>query len=572
MLERHLTRYGDPGFARFLRRAFARNLGIHGGDWERPVVGVLNTYSEVNRCHAHFPRLVEAIKRGVLMAGGVPLEFPTISLGEPFLDPTAMLFRNLASMDAEEMIAAQPLDAVVLVGGCDKTLPALVMGAASADVPALVVAAGPMLAGEHRGRRLGACTDCRRTWAEYRAQRIDDVELEAINASLASTDGTCMVMGTASTMALTIEALGLMLPGGAAIPAVDQRRLAHAEESGKAAVALARGGPRPSRVLTPRAYRNALRVLAAVGGSTNAIVHLTAMAGRSGIRIGLDDFARVSRETPLLVDCKPIGRFHLEDLFHAGGLPQLMRRLAPLLELDALTVSGKTHAENLAETAEPQFDDPAYAKVLRTLEAPLRADGGIAVLRGSLAPDGAVMKTHAATTELLTHRGPAFVFEDQEAMERAVADEGLEVTPDHVLVLKRVGPIGGPGMPEAGMLPLPARLLRAGVRDMVRISDGRMSGTAYGTVVLHVAPECALGGPLALVESGDTIVLDAAAGRLDLEVERRELERRRARAEPAPAPPRGYRRLYHEHVLQAPEGVDFAFLRPPLTRDLWEQG
>jgi dihydroxy-acid dehydratase len=564
-----VTRYGDPGFSRFLRRAMSRNLGFSADDFERPVVGVLNTFSEVNRCHAHFGPLVEAIKRGVLMAGGVPLEFPTISLGEPFLEPSAMLFRNLAAMDAEEMIRAQPFDAVVLVGGCDKTLPALVMGAASADLPALVVSGGPMLAGDFQGERLGACTDCRRYWTEWRAGRIDADTLEAVNRELAPTHGHCMVMGTASTMAITIEALGLMLPGGAAIPAVHQERLAHAEASGKAAVALARASLRPSRILTPRAYRNALTVLAAIGGSTNAVVHLTAMAARSGIRIALDDFDRISRRTPLLTQVKPVGRYHLEDFYHAGGVPALMWRLRALLEPDALTVTGRTHRENwealrVADRPVPE----AYREVLADPERPFKPDGGLRVLRGNLCPDGAVIKSHAATPGLLRHRGPALVFENEADLERRLSD--VAATPEHVLVLKSIGPVGGPGMPEAGMIPIPPAVLRRGVRDMVRISDGRMSGTAYGTVVLHVAPEAAVGGPLAAVETGDMVRLDVEAGVLEVEVAPEDLARRLAARRRPPRPARGYRRLYFDHVLQAPEGVDFDFLRPPTPWSLWD--
>lgn len=553
-----VTHYGDVGFSRFFRQAMSRNLGLTAEDWERPVIGILNTASEVNRCHAHFGPLVDAIKRGVLMAGGLPLEFPTISLGEPFLAPTAMLFRNLAAMDAEEMIRAQPLDAVVLLGGCDKTLPALVMGARSADVPAIVVSGGPMMNGEYEERTLGACTDCRRVWTEYRAGAIDAQELEAVNAALAPSAGHCMVMGTASTMASVIEALGFMLPGGAAIPAVDQRRMAHAEASGKAAVALAQSSLRPSQILTPKAYRNALRVFAAIGGSTNAVIHLVAMAGRSGIRITLQDFDLVSRQVPLLVNLKPIGRYQMQDFFYAGGIPRVMQELLAHLEPDAMTVTGHTVGENLA--AIRSFG--GYREVIRPLDDPLRSDGGLAVLYGNLCPEGAVLKSHAATPGLLVHEGPAMVFDDEEDLARRLDDPELEVTPDHVLVLRGIGPVGGPGMPESGMIPLPAKILQQGVRDMVRISDGRMSGTAYGTVILHVAPEAAMGGPLSKVRTGDIIRLDVPARRLDVVTDEKTWASRQAWGTTAARPLRGYLKLFHEHVTQAPDGMDFDFLMP----------
>src|SRR5262245_8029312 len=468
-----------------------------------------------------------------------------------------MLFRNLMAMDTEEMILGQPMDGVVLLGGCDKTLPAQIMGAASADCPAIVVTAGPMLAGRYEGARLGACTDCRRFWSEHRAGTMDAVRIEAVQGELFPSTGTCMVMGTASTMAALTEALGLTLPGMAAIPAPLSRRLRLAEAAGRRIVEMAREDLRPSAILTRPAFENALRVLMALGGSTNAVVHLLAIAGRAGVPLTLDDFDRVGRTTPVVANVRPSGKYHMEDLAEAGGIPAVMKVLAPLLALEARTVTGQTLGALLDGVPAPG----AWQDVVAPLDRPLRAEGGLAILRGSLAPDGAVLKVSAASPALLRHRGPACVFRDLEDLDARVDDPALPVTPDSVLVLQNAGPVGGPGMPEAGSLPIPAKLLAAGVRDMVRVSDARMSGTAGGTVVLHVAPEAAVGGPLALVRDGDEIVLDAEARRLDLLVTDAEVARRRAtwRA-PAAAPARGYRRLFSERVLQAPDGCDFDFL------------
>lgn len=555
--ERRGTSYGDPGLSGFIRRAFARHLGFDEADFHKPVIGICNTFSEINRCHTHFGPLVQAVKRGVIMAGGIPLEFPTISLGEVFLSPTAMLFRNLAAMDTEEMIRAQPLDGVVLVGGCDKTVPAQLMGAASADLPAIVLTGGPMLNGEYEGRTLGACSDCRYFWQEFRAGRVEESELDQINQALAPTDGHCMVMGTASSMAVCAEALGMMLPGGAAIPAPHHRRLRLAQETGRQAVRVVELGLSPSRIMTRAAFENAVRALMAVGGSTNAVIHLLAIAGRLGVPLTLSDFDRLGRETPMLANLRPAGQYQMQEFDQAGGLPAVLHNLRPLLHLDCLTATGRTLGQNLDEVRV----SPAYGNVIRPLDDPLHPDGGITVLTGNLAPAGAVIKTKAASTELLHHRGPALVFRSVADLEARVDDPSLPVTPEHVLVLQNAGPVGAPGMPEAGMLPIPRKLLAAGVRDMVRISDCRMSGTAFGTVVLHAAPEAAVGGPLALVQDGDMIELNCTERSLQLLVPESDLARRRADwRRPAPAPVRGYARLYVEHVMQADRGCDFDFL------------
>jgi dihydroxy-acid dehydratase len=556
-VRRGLTNYGDPEFSLFVRGAFARGMGLTGEDLSRPVIGLAQTWSEFNPCHRHLREVAEAVKRGVWQAGGLPLEFPTISLGEIFLSPTSMLFRNLMAMDTEEMILGQPMDGVVLLGGCDKTLPAQLMGAASADRPAIVVTAGPMLTGRYEGMRLGACTDCRRLWTEHRAGEIDALRMEAIQGELFPSTGTCMVMGTASTMAAMTEALGMTLPGMAAIPAPLSRRLRLAEAAGRRIVEMAREDLRPSRILTRAAFENAMRVLMAVGGSTNAVVHLPAIAGRAGVPLGLDDFDRFARTTPMVASIRPSGKYHMEDLAEAGGIPAVMKALASLLHLDAPTVTGRSLGATLDDVPAPGD----WQDVVTTLDRPFKAEGGLAILRGSLAPDGAVLKVSAATPSLLRHRGPACVFRDLADLAARVDDPALPVTPASVLVLQNAGPVGGPGMPEAGSLPIPKKLLAAGVRDMVRVSDARMSGTAGGTVVLHVAPEAAVGGPLAHVRDGDEILLDTEARRLDLLVTDAELARRRAawRA-PASLPARGYRRLFGERVLQAPEGCDFDFL------------
>jgi dihydroxy-acid dehydratase len=556
-MRKGLTSYGDAGFSLFLRKAFIKGAGYTDDALERPVIGIANTGSGFNPCHGNMAGLVDAVKRGVMLAGGLPVEFPTISLHESFASPTSMYLRNLMAMDTEEMIRAQPMDAVVLIGGCDKTVPAQLMAAASAGVPAIQLVTGSMLTGSHRDQRVGACTDCRRFWARYRADEIDAQEIADVNQQLVASVGTCSVMGTASTMACVAEALGIALPGSASPPAVTADRVRVAERTGAAAVELFRRKLTPDRILSGKAFENAFRVLLSIGGSTNAIVHLTAIAGRLGIEIDLDRLDAMGRETPVLVDLKPSGDHYMEDFHHAGGVPALLRELKPLLNLDALTVTGATLGEEIERSG------AGFAQsVIRPLGAPIYPEGGIAVLRGNLAPRGAIIKQSAASPALMEHEGRAVVFENIADMAARIDDDALDVQPDDVLVLKNIGPIGAPGMPEAGMLPIPRKLARAGVKDMVRISDGRMSGTASGTIVLHVTPEAAAGGPLAWVRSGDRIRLGVSRREISLLVSDEELE---ARMRAAPLPPvpaaRGYRQLFLERVLQADQGADFDFLR-----------
>ena len=553
-LDNGLTNYGDADFARFLRRSFARSMGISRRLLDKPVVGIAMTPSGFNNCHRYMPDLVEAVSRGVLAAGALPRTFPTVSLGEVFLNPTSMVYRNLMAMDTEEMIGAQPMDAVVLIGGCDKTVPAQLMGAASADLPAIQLVTGPMSTGRHRGQRLGACTDCRSFWAKYRAGSVDADEIEAVEGRLSVTAGTCAVMGTASTMACIAETLGMSLPGTAAIPAVHADRLVAAEETGRAAVELIQRPVRPSEVITQKSVENAYRVLMAIGGSTNAVVHLAAIAGRLGLRISNDRLNALSDETPVLVDLKPVGDGYMEDFHAAGGIGGLLRELKPLLHLDTIDVTGRTLAERLAEPLE--WVD---RKVIRPFDEPVSRVGGLVALSGSLAPDGAIFKRAAATPALFETEGRAVVFTGLEDLARRIDDPALDVAPDDILVLQNIGPHAA-GMPEAGYLPIPRKLAQAGVKDMVRISDGRMSGTAFGSIVLHVAPEAAIGGPLAAVRSGDRIRLSIAQKRIDLLVDAAEIARRLANHTPPAKPARGYKALYRRSVLQAPGGCDFDFL------------
>lgn len=541
----------------FVHRSWMKSEGFpHDVFSGKPVIGICNSWSELNNCNAHLRQVAEAVKRGVWEAGGLPLEFPTISLGETLIKPTAMFLRNLMAMDVEEMLRANPLDGVVLLCGCDKTTPAQLMGAASADIPAIMVTGGPMLKGRWQEEEIGSGTDVFRFWDLCRAGRLTEEEFVEIESCMSRSAGHCMVMGTASTMTSLAEALGMTLPGCASIPAADSRRLAIAHESGRRIVAMAREDLRPSRILTPAALENAIRVDMALGGSTNAVIHLCALAGRLGIDLPLETFDRISRSTPMLANVKPSGAYLMEDFFYAGGVPALMAEIQDLLNGDCLTVSGRTVAENLAgvTTINPE--------VIRPRSNPLFPEGGTVVLRGNLAPQGAVLKQTAASPELLVHRGPALVFANRRELLERIDDPELEVTPQTVLVLQNAGPVGGPGMPEWGQLPIPAKLLRQGVKDMVRISDARMSGTSYGTTVLHVAPESAVGGPLAVVRTGDMIRLDVPARRLDVELDDREIARRLAEwRPPAPRYTRGYGRLFSEHVNQAHEGCDFDFLR-----------
>jgi dihydroxy-acid dehydratase len=538
------------------RRAWFKASGFDDIDLAKPVIGIAQTWSELNHCHIHFRELAAAVKRGVWQAGGWPLEFPTISLGEFHISPTTMLYRNLLAMDTEEMIRAQPLDGVVLLASCDKNVPAQLMAAASADKPALLLTGGPMLTSRWNCQTLGACTDCRRLTEDLRAGRISREQYGEIEEALGRSTGHCMVMGTASTMAALGEALGMSLPGSAAIPAPDSRRLRLAEAAGRQIVEVVRQGITPSRVMTAEAFENALRVFMAIGGSTNAVIHLVAIAARLGIELPLEKFDAFSRTTPLLVNLRPSGQFHMEDLFEAGGVPAVMRELAPLLHLDCLTVTGRTLGDNL------QSARVLRCEVVRPLSNPLAAEGGTAVLRGNLCPRGAVIKQSAAAPHLLRHRGRAVVFSSQDDLEARIDRADLDVRPDDVLVLQNAGPVGAPGMPEWGSIAMPKKLLDAGVRDLVRISDARMSGTAAGTVVLHVCPEAAVGGPLALLRDGDMIELDVPNRGLNVLLSDDELTCRRAAwVPPPPQFTRGYGRLFIEHVLQADEGCDFDFLR-----------
>ncbi|RAI31376.1 IlvD/Edd family dehydratase [Rhodoplanes serenus] len=564
-MRRNLAGYGDAGFSVFLRKAFIKALGYTDDALDRPIIGIVDTDSGYNACHRNMPDLVEAASRGVMLAGGIPIPFPVISIQESFAHPTSMYLRNLMAMDVEEMIRAQPMDAVILLGGCDKTVPALIMGAASAGVPAILLVSGPMLAGSWRGERLGACTDCRRFWGRYRAGELTDQQIAEVNSELAPTVGFCGVMGTASTMALATEALGMMLPGGACVPAVHGERRRLAELTGTRAVAMAAERLTPEQILTPAAFTNALRTVLAAGGSTNALIHLAAMAGRLGIGIDLDGIDRIARETPVLIDLKPTGQGYMEDLYHAGGLVPMLREIAPLLDLSCLTVTGRTLGENL-DAAPPPFPQ----SVIRPFADPIFSGGAMAVLRGNLAPHGAIIKQAAATPSLLQHTGRAVVFKSLADLAARIDDPALDVTPDDVLVMQNAGPKGAPGMPEAGYIPIPKKLLQQGVKDMVRISDARMSGTAFGTIVLHVSPESAIGGPLGLVRDGDTIRLDTAGRTLSLEVDDATLAARAAEQPPAPTGEgrRGYAKLYLDTVTQAERGCDFDFAIPPITRTI----
>ncbi len=552
-----LVSYGDREFSRFLRRAFLHASGRSPESLDRPVVGIATSTSDFNPCHRQQPELVKSVARGIIAAGGLPMEFPTISLGESFLEPTAMVYRNLMAMDVEELVRAQPMDAVVLVGGCDKTVPAQLMGAFSAGRPAIQLVTGPMSTGRYQGERLGACTDCRRFWARYRAGDVSETEIGEVERNLATTAGTCAVMGTASTMACIVEALGMALPDSAAAPAVHADRLRIGEATGAAAVSIALAGRTPDQVVTAASIRNALRVLLAIGGSTNALIHLTAMAGRLGLRIDPVELNELSETTPVLVELKPTGAHYMEDLHASGGLSAVLHELRDLLDLSALTVTGETLGERLGSG--PSWVD---REVVRPLSAPSREKGGLVWLRGSLAPSGALIKRSAANPALFETTGRAVVFTSLEDLAARIDDPSLDVEPTDVLVRQNAGPLGA-GMPEAGYLPIPAKLARNGVRDMVRISDARMSGTAYGTIVLHVTPEAALGGPLALVRTGDQIRLSVSEARLDLLVSPDELDKRRADL-PAPATPplTGYRKLFRDHVLGADRGCDFDFCLP----------
>ena len=555
---KNLTNYGDSEFSIFLRKAFIKGMGYSEEMLNKPIIGITNTYSDYNPCHGNVPDLIKSVKAGILSSGAIPLEFPTISIHESFAYPTSMYLRNLMSIDTEEMMKAQPMDACVLIGGCDKTVPAQLMGAFSANIPAIQLVTGPMLTGSHRGERVGACTDCRGYWAKFRAEEIDLAEINEVNNQLVPTVGTCGVMGTASTMALITEALGMMISNGASAPAVSAERRRIAEETGKVAVEIANKSFNPKIFLTMKNFKNALTVLSAIGGSTNGIVHLTAMAGRLGIDIDLNEFDKMTKDTPMIVDLKPSGSGYMEDLFKSGGLPRILNELKDYLYLDAITVTGETIKEIIEKN-----NYNWKQEVIRNVENPIFDKGSIAVLKGNLAPGSAIIKQSAASKELLAHEGVVEVFENLEDLANRIDSDDLNVTKDSILLLKNIGPIGAPGMPEAGLIPIPKKLAKQGVKDMVRISDGRMSGTAAGTIILHVCPEAAAGGTLDIVKSGDIIKLDVKKRLLELKLSDEEIaSRKKSKKSDKIIKKRGYDKIFHESVLQADKGADFDFLRP----------
>ena len=555
-IKQNLTNYGDLGFSTFLRKSFIKGLGYSDEMLDKPIVGIINTFSDYNSCHGNVPDLIQSVRAGILAKGAIPLEFPTISVHEAFSYPTSMYLRNLMAMDTEEMIRAQPMDSCVLIGGCDKTVPAQLMGALSVDMPVIQLVTGPMLTGSHRGERVGACTDCRRLWAKFRADEIDEAEINEANNQLVPTVGTCGVMGTASTMAVIAETLGMMPPDSSCAPAVSSERRRISEKTGQIAVDIAIHKRRPSSILTAKSFENALMVLLAIGGSTNALIHLAAIAGRMGIKLDMESFDALSRTIPVIVDLKPSGEGYMEDLYKAGGLPRILLELKDKLHLDVYTVTGKTLEQTIEET---EFS--WQQTIVKSAADPIYREGGMAVLKGNLAPNTAIIKQSAASDSLLTHSGRAVVFDGLEDLAKRIDSEELDVYKEDILVLRYIGPKGAPGMPEAGLIPIPKKLARQGVKDMVRISDGRMSGTASGTIILHVCPEAADGGPLALVQTGDKISLDVNSRSLHLHVEDSELASRRETLDLSRfIAKRGYHKLYMEHVLQADEGVDFDFL------------
>ena len=548
--------YGPDSLRAFGHRSRARQSGLGDGDFHgKPVIGILNTWTDLNSCHMHFKSTVESIKRGVLQGGGLPMEIPVMSCGETLTKPTSMIYRNFLAMEAEEMIRANPIDCAVLLGGCDKSTPALIMGAISAGVPAIYVPSGPMIKGNWRGQVLGSGSDVWGYWDERRAGNLSEEEWKEIEGGIARSPGHCMTMGTASTMTAMAEVLGFSIPGASSVPAMDSNHQRLAAEAGRLAVNNAWDGPKPSDLATRKSFENAIAVDMAIGGSTNAIVHLLAMAGRAGVELSLSDFDEISRKTPLITDLRPSGKFLMEDFYFAGGLPAVLKRMESILHMDLPTVNGKTLAENVVNSQVHNNE------VIRTIEDPIAPDGGTTVLGGNLAPKGAVIKHSAADPSLLKHSGPAIVFDNYKELSERIDDPDLPVTKDSVLVLKNAGPIGAPGMPEWGMLPIPKKLLKEGVRDMVRVSDARMSGTSYGTCVLHVAPESAAGGPLAAVQDGDIITLDVESRTINLELAEEEIKKRIEGLSKRKNPyARGYTRLYLDHVTQADKGCDFDFL------------
>ena len=555
---KNLTNYGDSEFSIFLRKAFIKGMGYSEEMLNKPIIGITNTYSDYNPCHGNIPDLIKSVKAGILSSGAIPLEFPTISIHESFAYPTSMYLRNLMSIDTEEMMKAQPMDACVLIGVCDKTVLAQLMGAFSANIPVIQLVTGPMLTGSHRGERVGACTDCRGYWAKFRAEEIDLAEINEVNNQLVPTVGTCGVMGTASTMALITEALGMMISNGASAPAVSAERRRIAEETGKVAVEIANKSFNPKSFLTLKNFKNALTVLSAIGGSTNGIVHLTAIAGRLGIDIDLNEFDKMTKDTPMIVDLKPSGSGYMEDLFKSGGLPKILNELKDYLYLDAISVTGETIKEIIEKNKYNWKQE-----VIRNVKNPIFDKGSIAVLKGNLATRSAIIKQSAASKELLVHEGVVEVFENLEDLANRIDSDDLNVTKDSILLLKNIGPIGAPGMPEAGLIPIPKKLAKQGVKDMVRISDGRMSGTAAGTIILHVCPEAAAGGTLDIVKSGDIIKLDVKKRLLKLKLSDEEIaSRKKSKKSDKIIKRRGYDKIFHESVLQADKGADFDFLRP----------
>lgn len=549
--------FGPDDIRAFGHRSRAMQMGYGPEDWRgKPVIAIINTWSDLNQCHSHFKQRVEDVKRGVFQAGGLPLELPAISLSEPIVKPTTMLYRNFLAMETEELIRSHPVDGVVLMGGCDKTTPGLLMGATSAGLPAIFVPAGPMLRGNWHGNVLGSGSDTWKYWDERRAGNITDKDWLDIEAGIARSAGTCMTMGTASTMTAIAEAIGMTLPGASSIPAVDANHFRMAASAGRRIVDMVWEDLTPDRIQTRDAYENAIAVAMAMGCSTNAVIHVIAMARRANAAVGLEDFDRLSRSVPVIANVRPSGKLYLmEDFYYAGGILALMNRMREHLHLDALTVAGTTVGANI-EGAKVFNDD-----VIRPLDNPIYAEGALALLKGNLAPDGCVIKPSACESRLLKHTGPAIVFDDYPSMKKAVDREDLDVTPDHVMILRNAGPHGGPGMPEWGMLPIPTKLVKQGVRDMIRISDARMSGTSYGACVLHVSPESFIGGPLALVKTGDMIELDVPARTINMKVSDEELARRRAALVPQkPRYERGFGLMFTKHVRQAHEGCDFDFL------------
>ena len=559
-LEKNLSDYGDKDFSNFIRRSFAKSMGYSNKSLDKPIVGICYTESGYNNCHRNFPEMLEAVKRGVHASGALPIVFPVISLGETFLNPTSMMYRNLMSMCVEEMILAQPMDSVILMGGCDKTVPALLMGAFSANIPSCLLVSGPMMTGRHKGERLGACTDCRRFWAKYRSNEIDKNEINLIEDKLATTSGTCAIMGTASTMAIIADVLGIMVPNTSSIPAVHSDRLRASEDTGILAANLGLNkGILPEKIVTKKSIENALRVLLAISGSTNAIIHLTAIARRIGINISLEEFNRISEETPVIVNLKPVGEGYMEDFNASGGLNSVLLELKNKLHLDTIDITGQTLKQRLKKINNSYID----RKIIFSKSKPVNKKGGLIALFGSLAPEGAILKRAAASKKLFEHKGRAVVFSSLNDLAKRIDDPNLDVKKDDILVLQNAGPSSNSGMPEAGYLPIPKKLAKKGIKDMIRISDARMSGSAFGTIILHVTPESNKLGPLAVVQNGDYIKLSVKNNSLNLLISEKEMKNRMSKISKNKKVvyERGYKSLYQKNVLPATLGCDFNFLQ-----------